>query len=73
MFQAYKKHEQVDPLETPGEADLTADVDFQALKYWAAEEGNQVVCYGPTSQGEFLQNLGIKLRLEVGDNLASKV
>ena len=63
--QAYRKHEQVEPLEDPGRSDLTADVDFAALRTWASSEGNQVLCYGPTPQGEFLHNLGMKLRLEV--------
>lgn len=31
-FRAFKKHKLHDPLVEPGSADLTADVDFNALK-----------------------------------------
>lgn len=31
-FRAFKKHKQVDPLVMPGTADLTADVDFKAIR-----------------------------------------
>lgn len=31
-FRAFKKHKQVDPLELPGTADLTADVDFNSIR-----------------------------------------
>lgn len=31
-FRAFKKHKLHDPLKEPGTADLTADVDFSAIK-----------------------------------------
>lgn len=31
-FRAFRKHKQVDPLEKPGTADLTADVDFKVVR-----------------------------------------
>ena len=38
-FQAMKHHEFVDPLACPGEADLTAHVNFAVLSQLAAETG----------------------------------
>ncbi len=57
-FQALKDHEFANPLADPGEADLTAHVDFQALGKRASP--NPV--YGPTTQGIFLEALGIRAR-----------
>lgn len=37
-FRAFKSHKQVDPLETPGEADLTVDVNFAYLRHVLANE-----------------------------------
>ena len=42
----------------PGEADLTAHVDFQALAH--AAEGMGARVHGPCTQGEFLRRLGIE-------------
>jgi NADH dehydrogenase [ubiquinone] 1 alpha subcomplex assembly factor 7 len=61
-FQAIKAHAFADPLEEPGEADLTAHVDFGALADAAREEHAQV--WGPVTQAEFLEALGIRLRGE---------
>lgn len=44
-------------LDAPGEADLTAHVDFAALARTAAGAG--AVAYGPVTQGTFLRRLGI--------------
>ncbi|KRT81725.1 hypothetical protein AMK59_6275 [Oryctes borbonicus] len=62
-FRAYKKHKQHDPLLEPGTADLTADVDFSALKNAAIEEG-KVLAFGPTSQRDFLLRMGIEHRVK---------
>jgi NADH dehydrogenase [ubiquinone] 1 alpha subcomplex assembly factor 7 len=59
-LQAVRAHTPVDPLATPGEADLTAHVDFQALG--AAATGLQV--HGPIGQGVLLRRLGIDLRCD---------
>ena len=48
------------PLERPGEADLTAHVDFQALAAAAAAQGATVS--GPIPQGVFLTRLGLVQR-----------
>jgi NADH dehydrogenase [ubiquinone] 1 alpha subcomplex assembly factor 7 len=59
-FQALQKHVKTAPLETPGEADLTARVNFSALRYHAHEAGLQTV--GPSPQGSFLSRMGIEVR-----------
>ncbi|MEP2715301.1 SAM-dependent methyltransferase [Pseudophaeobacter sp.] len=59
-LQALKSHKPVDPLETPGEADLTAHVDFEVLCSVATGAG----CAHSklTPQGVFLERLGITER-----------
>jgi SAM-dependent MidA family methyltransferase len=59
-FQAIARHSFTDPLKNPGQADVTAHVDFQALVR-AAEDLNARV-HGPVPQGEFLKALGIEQR-----------
>src|SRR5262245_37150166 len=59
-LQAVADHRFADPLDAPGEADLTAHVDFQALGDAAAREGARQ--HGPLPQGEFLRRLGIAER-----------
>ena len=59
-LQALKGHQFADPLIDPGQADLTAHVDFAALGRAAVACGAQV--FGPLPQGEFLQSLGIVQR-----------
>jgi NADH dehydrogenase [ubiquinone] 1 alpha subcomplex assembly factor 7 len=59
-FQAVRAHRSADPLAEPGEADLTAHVDFQAVAELARAEGLGVA--GPAPQGGFLHVLGIETR-----------
>jgi NADH dehydrogenase [ubiquinone] 1 alpha subcomplex assembly factor 7 len=61
-LQALKNHKTVDPIETPGEADLTAHVDFARIAQLAADAGLEV--HGPVTQGAFLRALGIEFRAE---------
>jgi SAM-dependent MidA family methyltransferase len=61
-LQAVSEHRYVDPLDAPGEADLTAHVDFQALVL--AAEGMGAVAQGPVPQGTFLSRLGIEARAQ---------
>ena len=61
-LQAVKSHAYADPLAEPGEADLTAHVDFAALARAAQAEGARV--HGPVTQGAFLNALGLPLRVE---------
>ncbi|WP_245421992.1 class I SAM-dependent methyltransferase [Rhodoplanes serenus] len=59
-LQAVRGHAFADPLAAPGEADLTAHVDFAALARAAAAAGARV--HGPLTQAEFLRRLGIDAR-----------
>jgi NADH dehydrogenase [ubiquinone] 1 alpha subcomplex assembly factor 7 len=59
-LQAVRGHRFADVLAEPGEADLTAHVDFAALRADAETAGAEV--YGPIEQGLFLQRLGIAER-----------
>jgi SAM-dependent MidA family methyltransferase len=59
-LQALQAHRHVPVLASPGEADLTAHVDFAALAL-AARHGAAAV-YGPRPQGPFLTALGIGQR-----------
>jgi NADH dehydrogenase [ubiquinone] 1 alpha subcomplex assembly factor 7 len=60
-LQAVSRHRPVDPLAEPGEADLTAHVDFAALAAAAAAAGAWV--FGPVQQGAFLSRLGLGVRV----------
>ncbi len=59
-FQAVARHSFTDPLSAPGQADVTAHLDFQALARAAEDLGARV--HGPVTQGEFLKRLGIETR-----------
>src|ERR1043166_963791 len=59
-FQAIARHSFTDPLKNPGQADVTAHVDFQALARGAEDLGARV--HGPQTQGDFLKRLGIEQR-----------
>ena len=59
-FQAIARHSFADPLKNPGQADVTAHVDFQALARAAEDVGARV--HGPVTQGDFLKRLGIETR-----------
>lgn len=61
-LQAVSRHAYVDPLAEPGEADLTAHVDFAALARAARAEGAKVM--GPVTQSHFLLQLGIERRAQ---------
>jgi NADH dehydrogenase [ubiquinone] 1 alpha subcomplex assembly factor 7 len=59
-LQALKNHQPVDPLEEPGEADLTTHVDFHRLAQAALARTARA--HGIVQQGDFLQALGIEAR-----------
>lgn len=67
-LQAVAGHRYANVLENPGEADLSAHVDFAALARAAERAGAKV--YGPVAQGTLLERLGIYVRAErlAGDN-----
>jgi SAM-dependent MidA family methyltransferase len=56
-LQAIGSHAFAHPLATPGEIDLTAHVDFQALARSA--DSMEARVHGPVGQGVFLRRLGI--------------
>jgi SAM-dependent MidA family methyltransferase len=62
-LQAVGSHLFSDPLSAPGEVDLTAHVDFQALVQ--AAESMNVKAYGPVDQAAFLEGLGIETRAAI--------
>jgi NADH dehydrogenase [ubiquinone] 1 alpha subcomplex assembly factor 7 len=59
-LQAVRAHGFADPLQDPGESDLTAHVDFSALARVATRAGARV--HGPLPQGDFLMRLGLAQR-----------
>ena len=61
-LQAVSAHRFVDPLAEPGEADLTAHVDFAALARIALRAGARP--FGPLTQGNFLERLGLSARAD---------
>ena len=60
-LQALRRHEKVDPLASPGEADLTVHADFPAVMAAARAEGAEAAIL---TQTEFLARLGIGERAE---------
>jgi NADH dehydrogenase [ubiquinone] 1 alpha subcomplex assembly factor 7 len=61
-LQAVRGHQRHDVLADPGQADLTAHVDFAALANAARQAG--AAAFGPVTQGALLQALGIAARVE---------
>ena len=69
-LQAVGAHAFVNPLESPGEVDLTAHVDFEQLTLAAESMGARVS--GPIEQSKFLRNLGIEKRAATLKSLAPR-
>lgn len=61
-LQAVRAHRKVDPFATPGEADLTAHVDFATLAPIVESRGCRWL--GTVPQGRWLRALGIEARAE---------
>ena len=61
-LQALRRHEKVDPLASPGEADLTVHADFPTVLKAAEEAGAAATVAMP--QGLFLLRLGVGARLQ---------
>ena len=61
-FQAVRAHRKVDPFAAPGEADLTAHVDFATLSTIAENAGAKWL--GTVPQGAWLRALGIEARAD---------
>lgn len=62
-LQAVSGHAFADPMRSPGEADLTAHVDFEALAQSAESMGARV--HGPVAQRDWLRRMGIDKRATV--------
>jgi len=61
-FRSFKNHKIHDPLLNPGEADLTADVDFShIIKLFSGK----TFLSGPIAQKTFLERVGIQQRMQV--------
>jgi len=61
-LQAVRAHRKLDPFEAPGEADLSAHVDFAALA--AVAQSLDARWLGTVTQGEWLFALGIESRAD---------
>lgn len=61
-LQAVRAHRKVDPFAAPGEADLTAHVDFATLARVA--QSRDVRWMGTPTQGQWLRALGIETRAD---------
>jgi NADH dehydrogenase [ubiquinone] 1 alpha subcomplex assembly factor 7 len=62
-LQAVKRHAYTDPLADPGNADITAHINFTALADAARNAG--AATFGPLGQGMLLLALGIAQRAEI--------
>ncbi|KAI6188353.1 Structural maintenance of chromosomes protein [Aphelenchoides besseyi] len=60
-LRAYHQHQIVDPLQNPGQVDITADVDFGYLRRILS---GLCLTFGPIEQRYFLAQMGIRLRIE---------
>ena len=63
-LQAIKDHSFVNLFHSPGDADLSAWVDFGALKVAVESSGATATVHGPISQSHLLHGLGIQARLQ---------
>jgi SAM-dependent MidA family methyltransferase len=68
-LQAVGGHAFADPLHSPGEVDLTAHVDFEAIALAGESMGARI--QGPVDQAKLLRNLGIEKRAEALKTYAS--
>jgi SAM-dependent MidA family methyltransferase len=59
-LQAVRRHAFADPWTHPGECDLTAHVDFEAIARSASRSGARI--FGPLAQGVWLTAMGIDVR-----------
>ncbi|KAJ5738925.1 S-adenosyl-L-methionine-dependent methyltransferase MidA [Penicillium malachiteum] len=57
-------HRIVPALSSPGQVDVSADVDFASLAEAAIEGSDGVEVHGPVEQGDFLNAMGITERIE---------
>lgn len=67
-LQSLKDGQYADPLETLGQADISAHVDFTAI---ARAMAPNAPVFGPEAQGIFLENIGISYRADALKAMAS--
>ncbi|KAH9998921.1 S-adenosyl-L-methionine-dependent methyltransferase [Russula vinacea] len=67
-FRAFKGHALADPFDRPGQADLTANVDFA---YLAEALAGTATTHGPLSQRSFLLQMGIDTRVAALERAAA--
>ncbi|KAL8931568.1 MAG: hypothetical protein Q9211_006871 [Gyalolechia sp. 1 TL-2023] len=60
-----RAHQLISPFSSPGDVDLSADVDFMGLVEAALGASENVEVHGPVEQGVFLEQMGIKERAEM--------
>lgn len=63
-LQALRNHRKVDPLDCPGEADLTIHADFPTFLAGVAQGSGEAISNGLVSQRTLLLSLGIKQRAD---------
>jgi len=64
-LRSFKKHKLWNPLEEPGSADITADVDFAFLRRMVTQFGHDITTFGPVTQRQFLKEMAIDVRLSM--------
>lgn len=60
-----RDHRLVNPFSSPGQVDLSADVDFSAIAECAIHASDGVEVHGPVSQANFLELMGIRERAQM--------
>ncbi|GJP51710.1 hypothetical protein CLOM_g10859 [Closterium sp. NIES-68] len=71
-LQAIRKHEFVNVFDAPGTADLSAYVDFAAIRQAVADSKLPARAFGPITQSQLLGRLGINFRVETLLRVASE-
>jgi NADH dehydrogenase [ubiquinone] 1 alpha subcomplex assembly factor 7 len=59
-----RQHRTVSPFSSPGEVDISADVDFYGLAERALVASDNVEVHGPVEQGTFLLVMGMRERMQ---------
>ena len=68
-LRGFSRHQQVNFLSRPGQVDITADVDFSALRHAVnqlvvdVKDDKSIFAFGPITQGRFLASMGIVERV----------
>ncbi|KZP00600.1 DUF185-domain-containing protein [Calocera viscosa TUFC12733] len=60
-LRAFRRHKHVDLFDSPGECDITANVDFAAVREAVEDKAH---AHGPITQRHFLMSMGLVQRLD---------